>query len=46
MTVDQDWITLAGHYITKARDRYDDGLVLKNMDRYEILRICYRLSDK
>lgn len=31
----QDRIELAKYYITKARDRYDDGLILKNMDRYE-----------
>lgn len=35
MKVEQDRIVLARHYIGKARDRYDDGLVLKNMDRYE-----------
>lgn len=35
MTADQDKIALARHYISKARDRYDDGLVLKNIDRYE-----------
>lgn len=35
MTVEQDRIGLANHYIAKARDRYDDGLVLKNMNRYE-----------
>lgn len=35
MTVEQDSIDLAKHYIVKARDRYDDGLVLKNMNRYE-----------
>ena len=35
MKVRQDGIDLARHYIAKARDRYDDGLILKNMDRYE-----------
>jgi len=35
MNVGQDRIDLAKHYIAKARDRYDDGLILKNMDRYE-----------
>jgi uncharacterized protein (UPF0332 family) len=35
MTAEQDGIALAGHYITKARNRYDDALILKNMDRYE-----------
>ncbi|NJD04226.1 MAG: HEPN domain-containing protein [Ruminiclostridium sp.] len=35
MTPRQDRIDLARYYITKARDRYEDGLVLKNMDRYE-----------
>ncbi len=35
MTLGQDRIALAKHYIVKARDRYDDGLVLKNMGRYE-----------
>jgi uncharacterized protein (UPF0332 family) len=35
MTAQQDRVDLARHYITKARDRYDDGIVLKNIDRYE-----------
>ena len=35
MIVEQDRIDLARHYIVKARDRYDDGLVLKNSNRYE-----------
>jgi len=35
MTVEQNRIDLARHYIGKARARYDDGLALKNMDRYE-----------
>jgi uncharacterized protein (UPF0332 family) len=35
MTVEQDRIDLARYYIAKARDRYDDCLVLKNMNRYE-----------
>lgn len=35
MTPKQDRIDLARYYITKARERYDDGLILKNMDRYE-----------
>ena len=35
MTEAQDRIDLARHYISKAKDRYDDGLVLKNIDRYE-----------
>jgi uncharacterized protein (UPF0332 family) len=35
MTPKQDRIDLARYYIVKARDRYDDGMVLKNMDRYE-----------
>jgi uncharacterized protein (UPF0332 family) len=35
MTVEQDRIDLARHYISKAKGRYDDGVVLKNMDRYE-----------
>lgn len=35
MTSDQDRIALARHYIAKARDRYDDGLLLKNLDKYE-----------
>ncbi len=35
MTINQDNIDLARHYIQKSRSRYDDGLVLKNVDRYE-----------
>ncbi len=35
MKAEQDSIILARHYIAKARDRYDDGLILKNADRYE-----------
>jgi uncharacterized protein len=35
MTPKQDRIDLARYYIAKARDRYDDGLILKNMARYE-----------
>lgn len=35
MNLGQDSIDLARYYIGKARDRYDDALVLKSNDRYE-----------
>ena len=35
MIVEQDRFDLAKHYIGKARHMYDDGLLLKNKDRYE-----------
>ncbi len=45
MMDEQSKFDLARHYINKARARYDDALLLKNMDRYEsaVNRLYYAL---
>lgn len=33
MRIDQEKIDLARHFILKAKNMYDDALILKNVDR-------------